>query len=370
MNQEFVLGKFSELMGWDDDVSRREFAWLRLMSRMKYDGYQQFLAGMRFIESLTDWLQQFKLEHRETAYKLVRENLVFISLAEMRHLVELFYPETVQPRLIREVAQQRGIPPYRVWADTEAAAAYQKLLRKTLFIELSDGGRIDIFRRANAGLIGNEQIVTAPRINKDKWKDLLGDLRKESGDEAARFSFVYLVDDFTASGTTLLRHEKGKWTGKLCRFWEDVSKDDMAKEVFEDDWKLCVHHYISTTQSETTIKQRDTEVRTALGPGGWFRAIELSSGMRLPGDFAVTAMTHPQFGELIQAYYDDAIASKNEHMQKGGNDARYGFGQCGLPLVLEHNTPNNSLALLWAETTGESGAHAMRPLFRRQQRHS
>lgn len=142
----------------------------------------------------------------------------------------------------------------------------------------------------------------------------------------------------------------------------------MAKQVFEDDWKLCVHHYISTAQSEKTIEHRDGEVRTALGTGGWFREIELSSGMRLPGEFSVTSATHPEFGELIQAYYDASI--EDEHMKKGGEDARYGFGKCGLPLVLEHNTPNNSLALLWAETNGKDAARAMRPLFRRRQRHS
>lgn len=216
-------------------------------------------------------------------------------------------------------------------------------------------------------MIGNEQIVTAPRINEEKWKDLLKDLRQGTKDPAARFSFVYLVDDFTASGTTLLRQEDGKWKGKLYRFWEDVSKDGMAKQAFEDDWKLCVHHYISTAQSEATIKQRDAEVRAALGTGGWFREIELSSGMQLSGEFSVTATTHPDFGALIQAYYDASI--EDEHMEKGGEDARYGFGKCGLPLVLEHNTPNNSLALLWAETNGEGAAHAMRPLFRRRQRH-
>lgn len=84
----------------------------------------------------------------------------------------------------------------------------------------------------------------------------------------------------------------------------------------------------------------------------------------------MTATTHPEFGKLVQAYYNDAIANKNPHMKKGGEDARYGFGKCGLPLVLEHNTPNNSLALLWAETSGEGGGRAMRPLFRRRQRHS
>jgi hypothetical protein len=49
---------------------------------------------------------------------------------------------------------------------------------------------------------------------------------------------------------------------------------------------------------------------------------------------------------------------------------RLGYKECALPLILEHNTPNNSISLLWAETTGAHGAHAMRPLFRRVTRHS
>jgi hypothetical protein len=70
----------------------------------------------------------------------------------MRHLVELFYPETVRPRLVQRVAEARGIPRYRVWADRVATSLYDTLLRKSLFIELSDGARIDVFRRANAGV--------------------------------------------------------------------------------------------------------------------------------------------------------------------------------------------------------------------------
>jgi hypothetical protein len=367
VNQEFVLGKLSELMGWTDDRARTEFAWLRLMSRMKYDGYQEFLAGMRFVESLAYWLQQFPDKDREAAYDFVRTHLVFVSLAEMRHLVELFYPETVQPRLLRRVAELHGIPQYRVWSDPTAVAAYDTLLKRTLFIELSDGGRIDIFRRANAGVIGNEQIVTAPRINKAKWNDLLKKLRKTTKMPNDRFAFVYLVDDFTGSGTSLLRQEGGEWQGKLWRFWEDVEQDGLHT-YFEDGWKLCVHHYISTLQAETTVLERDAAVRAGLGPTGWFAGIELSRGMLLDVDLRVTNESHPAFAALVQSYYDDSI--ENEHMKKGGDDARFGFGRCGLPLILDHNTPNNSLALLWAETAGEGGKHAMRPLFRRRQRHS
>ena len=29
MNQDFILGRLSDLMAWDDDMAGREFAWLR-----------------------------------------------------------------------------------------------------------------------------------------------------------------------------------------------------------------------------------------------------------------------------------------------------------------------------------------------------
>ena len=38
--------------------------------------------------------------------------------------------------------------------------------------------------------------------------------------------------------------------------------------------------------------------------------------------------------------------------------------------VNTYNTPNNSIALLWAETAGGPDKHAMRPLFRSRQRHT
>ena len=52
-------------------------------------------------------------------------------------------------------------------------------------------------------------------------------------------------------------------------------------------------------------------------------------------------------------------------MEKGGtDDSKYGFAACGLPLVLHHNTPNNSIALLWSYEDAE-----YRGLFPRIQRH-
>ena len=326
MNQEFVLGKLSELMGWDEDRSRTEFAWLRLMSRMKYDTYQDFLVGMRFIESLADWLQQFASGEREAAYQFVRQNLVFIGPGEMRHVVELFYPETVQPRLLQRVAEIRRIPQYHVWADQVAAQLYKSLLRKTLFIELSDGARIDVFRRSNAGVISNEQVVTAPRIIGTKWNELRDDLREATGNADERFAFVYLVDDFVGSGTTLLREKNGNWEGKLMRFWEDLQDALVMKSHFELGWTLCVHHHVSTAQADEIIRERDSAVRSVKGTGNWFDRVEFTYGTLLPGDLRINPADHPNFIALVEKYYDDSIETK--HMKLGGEDARLGFSGC------------------------------------------
>lgn len=365
MNQDFVLGKISALLGWDDETARSEFAWLRLMSRMKYDDYQEFLAGIRFIESLADWLQQFPAEERQHAYSFIRTRLVFISVREMRHLVELFYPDTVEPLLLRRAAQLAQIPCYYVWARQDASELYRILLRKSIFIELSDGARIDVFRRANEGRISNEQVVTAPRINKAKWNDMLSELQKDLGESSAKFVFVFLIDDFTGSGMSLLRQEDGHWKGKLKRCWDDMK--EVVATHFEADWTVVVHHYIATSQAVSAIEKSNSRKTAESGTGAWFERIKFTYGSILPLQFKVKPEDEPEFARLVRTYYDESIETR--HMKVGGEDGRWGFSKCGLPLVLEHNTPNNSIALLWAETAGGPDKHAMRPLFRRRQRH-
>lgn len=366
MKQDFILGKLAEIMNWDTEAARIEFGWLRLMSLMKYDGYQDFLAGARFVESLADWLQQFTLDERQVAYAFVRKSLVYLSTGEMNHLVELFYPETVVWRLQEAVAKRQKIATWQVWATEPSRRLFERLRRQTLFIELSDGARIDVFRRANAGQISTEQVVTAPRLNPEKWEELLDALRKDLNDPQARFAFVFLIDDFVGSGTTLLRKkENGTWGGKLGRFWEDLG--DRAGNYFEDQWSLCVHHYLATDRASNVVRERNAEVVAEKGTDKWFANVQFSFGAVLPANLPLNAESHGPFLELAAKYYDPSIETR--HTRVGGTDAKLGFGQCALPLVLEHNTPNNSISLLWADTVGKNGQHAMRPLFRRRQRH-
>jgi hypothetical protein len=367
VDREFILRKLSDLLHWDEARDATEFPWLRLMSRLKFDGYQDYLAGARFLESLVDWLQQFDPQDRPVAYDFVRSRLVYVGPGEMQHLVELFYPECVRPCLVRMIAAAKEIPPYRVWADPGATKEYYRLLRKTLFIELSDGARVDIFRRGNAGIVSNEQIYTAPRINKEKWDDMRKELRKNLCEEEALFSVAYLVDDLTASGTSLIRFTDGKWKGKLVKFWHDINELPL-QEYFEDTCSVCVHHYMATQQAMDTIRKREQEIRKELGEGKWFSKISFSYGMELPTNLPITETNDQGFLQLVDKYYNKGI--ETQHNQEGGTeDIRMGYSSCRLPLILDHNTPNNSFALLWAESTSGEG-HQMRPLFRRRQRHT
>lgn len=369
MNRELGLKILADLLGWTDAEASDEYRWLRVMSNLKYDGYQDFAAGKRFIESLIGWLKQFRSpEERAVAYTFVRQRLVYLGPGEIQHLVRLTYPDHIRRRLVEIVATHRGIRPHEVWTDPDARDALLALRRRTLFVGLSDGARIDIFRRANVGVLSNEQIVAMPQFDRTKWTDLLGDLRKETRDNTAQFTQVILLDDFVGSGMSLLRRDKktSKWKGKLVRFHENVSLH--GHEALAPEWQLVVHHYLAGFEAKLTVVRTLEERASDTESGKWFDApVKAGFTATFPASLKLQPGRDDDFLTLVELYYDPAI--ETEHTRVGGEDAKLGFASCGLPLVLEHNTPNNSVALLWAESAGAGGNHTMRPLFRRRQRH-
>ncbi|MEX2374770.1 MAG: hypothetical protein WD942_04180 [Dehalococcoidia bacterium] len=375
MTHDIALKVLGQIMGWDDERAGREFTWLTLMSRLKFDGYQDFEAGVRMIESLAVWLQQFDPADREAAYRFLRNVVLYLGPAEMLRLVELFFPVTVQRRLMHAAAQQTGVPAYQVWSNPASASAYDRLLRCTLFVGMSEGARLDLFRRANAGLVSNEQVLLATYADKEKWDDLLDNLREDLKDPQARFGAVYLIDDFAGSGLTFIRKDKGKWKGKLKKFRQSVV--DGFDTYFDPGVQFFVHHYIATHDAAENLRRRQGEALTELGAEGWITPVRFTFGMILREDFPVdrSPLEDAQtFLALAERYYDPKI--KTKHFDVGGDDEiQLGFAGCALPLVLEHNTPNNSVALLWAESElpadwSPEDAHVMRPLFRRRQRHT
>ena len=368
MNRDLGLRILADLLGWKDDQARDEYRWLRVMSYLKYDGYQDFVAGKRFIESLISWLKQFPSpEERAIAYDFIRRRLVFLGPAEMQHLVRLTYPECIRRRMVDLISAEEGIEPYEVWTNPDAREALDRLRRQTLFVGLSDGARIDVFRRANVGILSNEQIVAMPQFDDNKWGDLLEDLRRDSKNSSAQFQQIVLLDDFVGSGNSLLRYDsiKEKWKGKLVRFI--VNAHRYGKRALVPKWRLLVHHYAAGSDGVASVSAMLERRKADENAGDWCENITLSFTTTLPATLKVDPVSDRPFVALIDKYYDPSI--ETEHTKVGGDSAKFGFADCALPVILEHNTPNNSIALLWAESAGAAGAHPMRPLFRRRQRH-
>lgn len=371
MKQSLALRELAEVMKWTDETAGGEFAWLRLIARLKYDGYQGYLTGVRFLASLVVWLRQFDERHRAVAYSFFRNRLVYISNVEIRHLVDQFYHRTVQPLLVEKAAAKFGIPPYSVWSHREAPAFVKSQLRRTLFMGLSDGARMDVLRRSNPGRISNEQTVLAPTLDLEKWQDLQNELRKDlkSQEDDPKFDTVYVVDDLTASGTSLIRNIDGKWKGKLPKLRNAIAR---ARQELENEFALaervtlCVHHYIATESALQEVEALAREAGKQFLDDWWFAEVRFSAGMRFGVDAKVVE-PDPML-TLADEYYDSVLEDRHAE-ESGDKNMRRGYKSCALPLILEHNTPNNSLSLLWAETSGKKGGHAMRPLFKRITRH-
>src|SRR5207249_480459 len=93
---------------------------------------------------------------RQEAYRFVLDRLLFISAAEMNHLVESAYPDHIRPYLLRRAARALALPP-RLVGRVARSREFRVEERRCLFLGLSDGARIDVFRRANRDL-SHEQI--------------------------------------------------------------------------------------------------------------------------------------------------------------------------------------------------------------------
>jgi len=220
------------VMQWTPDDIARERPDLQVMGKYKYDNYQRFSPGLRFLESLALWLEQFTQEERPIAYNFIKRRLIFCSEPEMTQLVSMAYPDYIRPLLLKEVALIRGYPEYQI-SKIANSQDFKILRRQSLFLGLSDGSRIDLFRRLNREEINNEQIVTSYDISEKKAQDLKKNLRsdleeiigKKPDDEMCRFRYLFLLDDFFGSGKTYLREEEGEYDGKIVKVYDNEVYD-------------------------------------------------------------------------------------------------------------------------------------------------
>lgn len=337
----------ANVMGWTPQDVARERPVLQALASFKYDEYQQFSPGMRFVESLALWLEQFQtLDERKAAYEFVRSRLVFLSHAEMAHFAAIAYPDVIRPLFIAQAAKDASLAPFRI-NQVLTSKAFKQLEAASLFFGMSDGARIDLFRRSNREL-SHEQIFTGYELSNKKVTDIRKWLDENRSHKDVAPALV-LLDDFTASGTS--------YQGKVSKFIDGVQSNEAWKAVVSfPKTRLVVVFYVATEQALSKIAGGAHTLSHRHGID-----IQVLCVQRITSDVSLNASDSGAVIDLIKKYYDPR--AKDKHPEWGG-DVPFGYKDGGLPLVIHHNTPNNSIFILWAEDSD-----AVKPLFPRVSRH-
>jgi hypothetical protein len=417
MKRELALQLLQTIMPGltDESSAARLFRELQLLADYKYNRYEMYHPGRLFLENLYLWLQQFAENERSEALAFVRSQLIFVSREEFQQLAQILYNDHIRRRQFTIAANCAGLPQHRVKAIRESTF-FARTARASLYVGMSDGARLDFIRRHNLD-INNEQVLPYYAVHKEKIDDCLQALRAEVRDPKALFRCLFLVDDFAGSGNTLLREVvtagplpsnwqaptiPPRWQARL-RFKGEppvmellyrgplsiVDLGELRALAGDAAYLDCVQSIADRcARRETVVKGSLCKVATgvisaALEPDAaiflcpllttehaldrlnplltrlpeQFAHMQILPGAVIDSKSAVVDTTTP-IGNLCERYYDESLA--DEHT----GDIKFGYDGCGLPLVLHHNTPNNSLFLLWARRSKN-----LAPLFVRYERH-
>lgn len=342
LNAQKILAK---VMNWNESQVLNEVDNLQLLASQKYDHYQQFSPGRKFIESLALWLKQFDESDRDTAFKLVSDRIIFISESELSHLVETVYPDQIVQERIKIVAEETEFSKHEVGKITDHCR-FTELASKSLYLGLSDGARTNQLRRASKNEIDNEQIWHAYELGEDKAKSMLKELKsslrgKGIESESAKFNLIWLIDDFSGSGNTYIRydHKEKKFKGKLQKIYGRLKQGDL---VDTSNYEVYLLLLVATRQAIEHIEYWSEQFASTNG----FKPLQLrvlsiiESNHKISNSHSYTSLLNND------VYYDDRAHDK--HTIIGGTtDVKMGFAGCALPVVLSHNTPNNSAYVLW-----------------------
>ena len=355
MKESLVEQLLSRIMKWEDNKIVEELPKIQFMAEMKYDHYDQFMPGTRFLGSLSKWLSNFAEEDRNVMFDFVKNKLIFISSSQMTYLITLLYRKCVYSALALKTAQKMEIPPYRI-NEIKKSVDYKREKRLSLFIGLSDGAHMDVVRRV--GGLSNEQVLTNYYPDNDKLvdmrKELLSDSLLKGLEESDRkFNSLYLIDDFTASGTSFIRKDINQYKGKLTKIIDkffNSKVNETSRELLLPNVDIhiifclatqCAILHIENLLSEF-IKSRGLEDRISFD----VRCVQI-----IPNRVADEIKNDTTLVDIIkkEKYINKKNVGTKSYKVGHGEQEYFGYGDGALPLVLSHNTPNNSILVLWQD---------------------
>ncbi len=348
MRDENAQQLLAKVMNWSDAETVQFYVpRLQLLADYKYDRYQRFSPGKRFIESLALWLNQFDTDDRQAALEFVTERLVFFSEEEFSHLVKMAYPDLIIQERIRLVAEENDIMLHRV-GEIARHRRFEELGLKSLYLGLSDGARTNELRRAGNGEISNEQIWQAYELGTDKTKEMIHALKESlaSGSfstTAPTFNLIWLLDDFSGSGNTYIRFdsEKSEYKGKIKKIYDQLHRADL---VDRSHYEVFLLLYVATRQAIDHIEYWAERFTSENG----YAPLHVKVLCPIEREMKMSNADNSPIAKLLQNLCYDDNSSVDNHFKIGGtSDSRLGFAGCALPIVLSHNTPNNSIYILW-----------------------
>lgn len=368
-----------QLMDWDEIEATKRLEEIDLMADIKYDSYDQFMPGIKFVGNFYLWLSQFeKMEDRKLMYEFVKKYIIYINSTQVSHLIDLLYNTKIIP-LIREKVvndfKQKGVTINKYnHKQLDNTQEFNVHKRKTLFIGLSDGSHIDIVRRNS--YLDNDQVLTNYYLDDTKIEDLEKNLSgsKELANEALKkFESIVLIDDFTASGSSFIRvKDDGNFGGKLPTFFTVLENNKKFKNLLADGYEVRLFFLIATKNAimyiadllEKYMQQHQgltvqVECIQTLDEDAKFTNHQEQEARQMLDIIARKRyINEPKLTDAYKKSYDDD-AEKRYHL---------GYKQCALTVVLNHNTPNNSLPIIW-QPKREDKAQPLYPLFYRITRH-
>lgn len=336
-------------MEWDTQEVKDNIRSLEHFAELKYDQYQQYQVGSRFIENLTIWLAKFDdVKERRLAFQFVKERVTFVSQEELYHLINSIYPDVLKPLFreqVKEICNVNGI------VDEEIKKKLVHVIRRqSLIFGLSDGARLDVFRRS-APIISNEQVCINYEITKERMQTIFDEIQKDTTDYEELYNYdnisqkqifnIFLLDDFSGSGISYLRKETDKngmqiWKGKIIKVIKQLH-ELLDESNSLNDISIHVILYLATEKAKLHIEE---QVKL------YCEEYNIKIVIHVLQDIHQYE-PNEQLRNLMKKYHDSSI--EDSHFKKGKHDNPYlGFDECSLPLVIYHNTPNNSFPIIWA----------------------
>ncbi len=347
------------ILGWDKEKIADFSELIGNFAELKYDEYQQYKPGSRFVEHLCAWLNQFdKGKERDLAFNFLINNLIFISSSEMHRLIETAYYDLILPLFS---AQASSFLKVHQELRTNMNELISLIQTKSLFFALSDGARIDVLRRI--ALLEHDQVCISYELAETKFNEIISKMESRANSEKytpeivsklpEKVNHVFLLDDFSGSGISYLRLENGEWKGKIAKVLQRLQLESIISNNNNCETKVHIVLYLATQKAKDYI---NAEIRKFCKVNKLKIAVDIKC-VQLINETVLSGEEEALFLKYYNSIKDEV---EDSHYRKGNVERpHHGFDCCSLTLVIHHNTPNNTFPIIWA------GEHALFPRVKR-----